>query len=100
VVIMARGRVIREGAVQELTARTGRVTFEVDPLPPDLGALLRGLGTELVHVPGGFELGLDQAQQDEAIDRLRRGGVSIKSVSPRKISLEDAFIDLVQGERS
>jgi ABC-2 type transport system ATP-binding protein len=100
VVIMAQGRVIREGAVQELTARTGRVTFEVEPLPADLGALLVGLGTGLEQVPGGFELALDQAQQDQVIDRLRRSGVSIKSVSPRKVSLEDAFIDLVHRERA
>ncbi len=99
IVIMSRGRIIREGTIDELTPYTGRVEFEIEPVPADLERLLAGLGRDLARTEQGFELALDQRQQDETIDRLRRAGVSIKSVSPRKLTLEESFIDLVQRER-
>jgi ABC-2 type transport system ATP-binding protein len=99
VVIMSRGRIIREGTVDELTPLTGRVAFELERVPADLERLLSGLGQGLERTESGCELALDQAQQDAAIDRLRAAGVSIRSISPRKLSLEQSFIDLVQGER-
>ncbi len=98
VVILNRGRVVREGTIDELTPRTGRVAFEIDPVPRDLEALLAGLGSHFVRVPGGFELDLSRDEQDTVIDRLRGAAVHIASVSPRKLTLEDSFIDLVRGE--
>ncbi len=100
VVIMSRGRIIREGTVDELTPFTGRVRFEIAPAPADLERLLAGLGQGFARTEDGFEVSIDQAQQDEAIDRLRRAKVSIKSVSPRKLTLEESFIDLIRGEHS
>ena len=100
VVIMSRGRIVREGSVHELTPHTGRVTFEIEPVPKDLRALLADFGDGLELVPSGFELALDQVRQDQVIDRLRRAGISIRSISPGKVSLEDAFIDLVHGGRA
>jgi ABC-2 type transport system ATP-binding protein len=99
VVIMSRGRIIREGTVDELTPLTGRVSFEIAPVLADLEGLLAGLGQGFKRHEQGFELSLDQPAQDDAIDRLRRVGVSIKSVSPRKLTLEESFIDLVREER-
>ncbi len=98
VVILNRGRVVREGTIDELTPRTGRVAFEIDPVPSDLENSLAGLGSHFVRVPGGFELDLSPEEQDAVIDRLRRAAVHIASVSPRKLTLEDSFIDLIQGE--
>ncbi len=95
VVIMSRGRIIREGSVDELTPLTGRVAFEIEPRPTDLETLLSGLGSGLERTEQGFELALDQTEQDQAIDRLRSAAISIKSVSPRKLTLEQSFIDLV-----
>ena len=100
VVIMSRGKIIREGTVDELTPLTGRVSFEIDPVPADLERRLDGVGQALKRNETGFELSLDQPAQDLVIDRLRELGVSIKSVSPRKLTLEESFIDLVREERS
>jgi ABC-2 type transport system ATP-binding protein len=98
VVILDRGRVVREGTITELTPRTGRVAFEVDPLPADLERMLTGLGANLVRIPGGFELDVTREEQDATLDRLRGAGVHVASVVPRKLSLEEAFLDLV-GDR-
>jgi len=97
VVIMARGRLIREGTIEELTPRTGRSAFEIDPVPPDLERLLAGAGANFVRTERGFEVDLSPAEQDALVDRLRAAGVSIRAISAGKLSLEDAFIDLIEG---
>ncbi len=99
VVILNRGRVVREGTVADLTPRTGRIAFEVDPLPADLERLLAGIGSNLARTNAGFELDLTREEQDAALDRLRAAQLHVASVTPQKLSLEETFIDLVQGER-
>jgi ABC-2 type transport system ATP-binding protein len=98
VVIMSRGRIVREGTVDEFTPRTGRVRFETSPVPAELERLLAGLGSGLTSDARGFELNLDQTEEDGVIDRLRTAGVSVQSISPRKLTLEETFIDLVKGD--
>ena len=97
VVIMSQGRIVREGTIDELTPHTGRVAFEIDPVPDDLEERLSGLGAELTRSDEGFELHASRADQDAVIDRLRSAGISIRSVSPGKLTLEQSFIDVIQG---
>ena len=59
-------------------------------------ALADGLGTGLKVLGNTFELLADQAQVDALIDRLRGRGVSIRGIAPRKLTLEESFIDLVR----
>src|SRR5262249_7888118 len=47
VVILNGGRVLREGRVAEFTQLTGRVAFDIAPVPADLERLLAGLGRDL-----------------------------------------------------
>jgi ABC-2 type transport system ATP-binding protein len=100
VVVMDKGRILREGTVAELTPRTGRFAFELEPMPADLERLLAGLGRELARNERGFELALAPEELDQVIDRLRAARVSIRGLTPGKLSLEDAFIDMVGGGRS
>jgi ABC-2 type transport system ATP-binding protein len=99
-VIMSHGRILREGTMAELTPRTGAVHFGLAGTPPDLPVILTGLGQGLRIEEGGFELGLNDDEIDRVIDRLRSRGVSIRSVTPRKQSLEEAFIGLVRNEKA
>jgi ABC-2 type transport system ATP-binding protein len=95
VVVVDQGRILREGTVAELTPRTGRFAFELEPVPADLERLLAGLGRELVRTPRGCELALAPEELDQAIDRLRAARVSIRALTPGKLDLEQAFIGLV-----
>ena len=96
VVIMDRGRIVREGSVEELTPRTGIVRFELDPVPEDLEGLLDGLGAGLQRRMLGFELALTPDELDLVVDRLRAAGVSIRSLVPGRLDLEQAFIETVR----
>ncbi|MAE27854.1 MAG: ABC transporter ATP-binding protein [Planctomycetes bacterium] len=101
VVIMDKGRILREGTIAELTPRTGRVLFDLVGEQEELPTLLSGLGANLhVHTLSdstALELSVEGAEQDLVIDRLRSAGIGIRAVTPRRTSLEEAFVDLVEG---
>jgi ABC-2 type transport system ATP-binding protein len=100
VVIMSKGKIISEGSMDELTPRTGGVRFELRAMPPDLPERLAGIGAGLRVDGKSFELKLNDDEIDLAVDRLRAGGVGIRAISPRRLTLEESFIDLVRKEKS
>jgi ABC-2 type transport system ATP-binding protein len=100
VVIMDKGRIVKHGTIQELTPRTGRVRFELAPVPPNLEAILAGVGSGLVREERGCELQANEAEIDLAVDRLRAAGVSIRGLEARRLNLEQAFIETVMKERA
>jgi ABC-2 type transport system ATP-binding protein len=99
VVIMSKGRIISEGSVDELTPRTGAVRFDVRSVPENLAAVLAGVGGALRVDGTSFELNLNDDEVDAAVDRLRAAGVGIRAISPRRLTLEESFIDLVRKEK-
>ncbi len=99
VVIMDRGRIIREGTVEELTPKTGTVRFDVVPVP-DVARVLDGIAGAPKVDDRGFEVALNEDEVDAVVDRLRGAGVSIRGLMPRKLTLEQSFIELVKREAS
>ena len=85
----------------ELTPRTGRVGFEIEAGTGRTSrrAWLADLGNALTQTETGFELNLGDGEQNAVIDRLRSAGIGIRSITPRKLSLEESFIDLVTEKR-
>lgn len=100
VVIMDRGRIVKQGSIDELTPRTGAVEFELAAPPEDLATLLAGVGADLTVRGSGFELALADGEVDVVVDRLRAAGLSIRGLTRRRLNLEQAFIDTVRGERA
>jgi len=99
VVIMARGKILREGSIAELTPRSGRYRFEVAPAEElALAKLVGELGSNFEPAPSGFEVQLADAELDQCVDRLRAGGISIRGITARRMNLEQAFIQLVNKE--
>jgi ABC-2 type transport system ATP-binding protein len=96
IVYIAEGRVVAEGAPDELTNAAGLVTFEAS------GADLDDVARRLRQMPGieaaavfGRTLhiaGTDRAALERTISELTVGGLTWLEVSPR---LEDAFIHLL-----
>jgi ABC-2 type transport system ATP-binding protein len=99
VAILSKGRLIREGSVDELTPRTGKVQFQLREPHGDLAAILAGVGTGLAPNNGGFELAVTDAELDLAIDRLRSAQVGIREIARRRLTLEESFIHLVGKEQ-
>jgi ABC-2 type transport system ATP-binding protein len=99
VVIMNKGKILREGTIAELTPRTGRVRFELDAVPPHIAKVLEGVGSNYEAQPQGFELQVTDAELDQCVDRLRAAGVSIRGLAARRVNLEQAFIQLMQEQK-
>ncbi|MCY2959594.1 MAG: ABC transporter ATP-binding protein [Planctomycetota bacterium] len=100
VVIMDKGRILREGTIADLTPATGVVRFEIGAPRADLDRVLAGVGANLRVDGATFQLAIGPAELDSAIDRLRAAGVSIRAVEPRRLNLEEAFLDLVRASNS
>ena len=94
--ILDRGRLVRVGAVDELT-RTGhrfRVRLGGDPLPtwPPLATP----GVSVVSANGAVELELDSLEiLNQVVDELRARSYLIAEVSPLRTALEDVFVAAV-----
>jgi len=96
VVIMDQGRIVREGTIDDFTQRTGRVRFDVEPVPENLERLLDGVGSQLERREKGFEIRLEGRERDAVVDRLRAAGVSIVGMIETRLDLEQAFIETVR----
>jgi len=98
VVIMNRGKIIREGTIAELTPRTGRVRFDLEGAPDDPAALVAGLGANYEATETGFEIQVADDELDALVDRLRAARVSIRGLVRSRVNLEQAFISMVKEQ--
>ena len=96
---VGQGNVEEVNTIDELTPRTGAVEFELADTPADLVRTLDGVGANFAPNDRGFELAVTDDELDVVVDRLRAAGVSIRGLVRRRLNLEQAFIDTVQGEQ-
>jgi ABC-2 type transport system ATP-binding protein len=99
VVIMDKGKVLVQGSIDELTPRTGAVEIDLSENPEDLEETLSGIGRGFALRDRGFQLELNEDELDKVIDRLRQRGLSIRAITPRRLTLEQAFIGLIKEDQ-
>ena len=99
VAIIHLGELRGVGSVEELTAKLrGRV--ELVWLGKVIPSAMQSLGAEC-HVTGDtVRAVLDEAQQDSALEVLRRERMRLISLTPVRTSLEDYFVSQVQPASS
>lgn len=97
VIILNRGKVIREGAVKDLTTRGSQYQIEAEfgnrliEIPEDIGRRL-SLSTNLMI------LELEKPENiNHVIDLLRMKKINIRAVQPLRVSLEQSFIETVSA---
>lgn len=102
VVILDRGRVLRQAPVSQLRERPDtEVTFELLAeaksveriFDPRLKARFRSTR------PGVLEAAIDSSQQstlDKLVDDLRAAGISIAAIRRERQSLEEAFLEIIK----
>ncbi len=96
VAIMDHGAIIKEGSVDELT-RTENI-YEVRVSNPG-SEILAALGASLVKAEGpALEIRCGSPEDlNHALDLLRSAGGVIETLTPKKSSLEDVFVELIKG---
>jgi len=98
VVILNRGRILREGSLEEMTRGAGAVRIEIGRDAADLAGKLAKCGQVTDSGPRHVDLIADEQGLGAAIDKLRAEGLSIRAITPRKLTLEQVFIDLVGAQ--
>jgi ABC-2 type transport system ATP-binding protein len=99
VAILEKGRLLCEGSVQDLirVENTYEIRFagEVGRIAGPLEAICTRV--EYDAAGNGVVIGLAREEDiDRVVDLMRAGGISIRVIMPRRRSLEDVFIALVQ----
>ena len=100
VLVIGKGRLVADTSLAELTRRHGGGWVQVaSPEPERLAALLTGLGGRTrPGSGGGVEVaGLTPA---EIGDAALAAGLAVHELTPRRGSLEEAFLDLIESEGS
>ena len=100
--ILKRGRLVRSGTIQELTANDGAAVevIAAGVAPADSSRFSAAFnGNRSVTVtPNGLHLVLeDESEVDSALDLIRQCGGKLVSINPRRASLEDIFSNVEQS---
>ena len=100
IAILNKGRVITEGTVEELTDVGNTYSIVLHEPPPNLVGQLGEKGIA-VRAGGDGEVlidVLDITGLNNAIDAIRAAGVLIRSISRKRLTLEEMFIDVIDKE--
>jgi ABC-2 type transport system ATP-binding protein len=95
VAILAKGKVLKVGSVDELTSRGSQYEIEAEfgkqkiELPENMGRVLTMTDGRLT-----VEIS-DEKNINYVIDELRKRQINIKSIKPVKITLEQSFLETV-----
>lgn len=93
-VILDRGKIVKEGTLEELTEK--KLEVRITTAGP-----LDGLAAEIEQQGGQVEgarvtiSGRDDRKVNAMIDLLRAKGILIQAVEPARVSLEDVFLEAV-----
>jgi ABC-2 type transport system ATP-binding protein len=95
VAIMDHGKIIRDGTISDLTIAQDIYQIQLKDASDHVLAGLTGLRP--VAAGGQLEFACHSVEElNGVIDELRRRGALIESLTPKKGSLEDLFVDLIQ----
>ncbi len=98
VAILRKGRVVREGRIEDLTRQEARYRMVARPVDERLLEAFRATGAAVERVNGHLILSVrDLAHVNDLVDRLRAQGASLEELAPDRSTLEDVFVDLVRA---
>jgi ABC-2 type transport system ATP-binding protein len=106
VAILSRGRVVRQGGMDELTAESMRYEMCIEGngvQDPVLTALVQQLGGTLSHENGETLVNIPTRRPhliQPVVDAVRQRGYLIISVAPARQSLEELFLEALRVGRS
>ncbi len=100
VAIINRGRLVKTGSVEEVRGKVIRYRFEVSALPDELRRTLEErFGRVEPDGEDAFAIELpDRSGVTEVIDALRGAGVRIYEVKKEGRSLEEFYIEVIEGK--
>jgi len=100
VAIIARGRIVHEGAIDEFLGTGERETdIVLGRLAPDLAtALEEHRDAQLRRVGDRVEVRVREKDVDAVLQAALESGATVVSITPHRVSLETVFLSAVQAE--
>ena len=98
IAILNKGKLVREGTVEEITTTKEIYDFEIaDGSATDL---IEKFGGKYSLVPKGDSAFTGRFENLDAlnsfVDSMRQTGILLKAIVPKKVSLEDMFISVIE----
>jgi ABC-2 type transport system ATP-binding protein len=101
VAIMNKGKIVVQGAVEQLTNIGLNYRIETSPLATAVKSQLQEKFTKLGLVNGHLEVTVqDHTELNRLIDHLRDNRAEIHAVVPQKRTLEESFFSAIKGAAS
>jgi ABC-2 type transport system ATP-binding protein len=97
-IIINRGRLVREGTMQNLLTTGDKVEIVADRIPEEPAARLKEWGATTEQLPNGVKILLPPERKREAAEALWTAGADVVSLQPLKSSLEELYMQLVGSE--
>jgi ABC-2 type transport system ATP-binding protein len=100
VAIIARGRIVHEGAIDAFLGTGERETdIVLGQLPPDAAiGLEERWGAQLRPVGDRVEVRVREKDVDSVLQAVLASGASVVSITPHRVSLESVFLSAVRGD--
>jgi ABC-2 type transport system ATP-binding protein len=100
IAILQNGKLIRQGSVSDFTSVENQYQLTVHSRSEKIATICADLKIPVSSHQDVFTVRVkDEKQLNIFIDHLRQADILITSVTPRKISLEDFFIDVLDEEQ-
>ena len=100
VAILARGRTVKSGSVEEVLAGGRRSVFVRVEDVPRAGSLLNDGGLTAVGVDGGLRVEIDPSRSSEVTMMLAQSGLYVSEIRPDETDLETVFLELTSDDLS
>ena len=99
VAILKEGRLLKKGSVESFISIKDQYQLKLKSEKQNINEISQKLGLVLKQQDGAYLVSVtDDAQLNHLIDELRAKKTIIQAVIPRKISLEDYFIEVIEDK--
>jgi len=101
VAVVAHGKILRVGTVADLTDKGLSYRVDAGAVPPAVLAALREKAPSVTATNGLVHLRVRSLEELNAcLDALRSSGCLLREVWPEKSTLEESFIQILEGEEA
>jgi ABC-2 type transport system ATP-binding protein len=97
-IVVGRGRLIADASVDEFLRRHSKKVVRVlSPQAAELVAAVSGPDVSVVTIEPGL-LVVEGLTAEQIGEQAARGGLVLHELTPQQVTLEEAFMDITQGE--
>jgi len=98
VVIIDHGKLIRTGRLSDMLGSGTAVEIVVDSLSQEMESAMMQRGGVVQRTPQGIKVTTDLSRKRELAEALWSGGCDVVSLNPVRSTLEEAFLETVDGK--